>query len=79
MIDHIKPDKTLDCRGLHCPMPILKTKKALDGMKSGQILEILGTDPATENDLPAFARNTGHEYLSSKDDESFTRYYLKVK
>ena len=79
MIEHIKPDKTLDCQGLHCPMPILKTKKALDEMKSGQILEILGTDPATENDLPAFARNTGHEYLGSKDEDGFTRYFLKAK
>jgi tRNA 2-thiouridine synthesizing protein A len=74
MIDQIKPDKTLDCQGLHCPMPILKNE-----MKSGQILEILGTDPATENDLPAFARNTGHEYLGSKDEDGFTRYYLKAK
>jgi tRNA 2-thiouridine synthesizing protein A len=79
MVDNITPDKTLDCKGLACPMPILKTRKALDQMESGQILEILGDDPATENDLPAFARNVGHEYLGSKDEEGFTRYYLKVK
>ena len=48
-------------------------------MKSGQILEILGTDPATGNDLPAFASNTGHEYIGAKDEDGFTRYYLKVK
>ena len=79
MDEMITPDKTLDCKGLHCPMPILKTKKALSDMKSGQILEILGTDAGTENDLPAFARNTGHEYLGSKNGDGFTRYYLKVK
>ncbi len=79
MVENITPDKTLDCKGLSCPMPILKTKKALDGMNSGQILEILGTDPATANDLPAFASNTGHEYIGSKDDDGFTRYYLKAK
>ncbi len=79
MVENITPDKTLDCKGLNCPMPILKTKKALAEMKSGQILEILGTDPATEHDLPAFAKNTGHEYLGSKDDDGFTRYYLKAK
>jgi tRNA 2-thiouridine synthesizing protein A len=79
MVDNITPDKTLDCKGLACPMPILKTRKALDQMEPGQILEILGDDPATENDLPAFARNVGHEYLGSKDEEGFTRYYLKVK
>jgi tRNA 2-thiouridine synthesizing protein A len=48
-------------------------------MNSGQILEILGTDPATANDLPAFASNTGHEYIDLKDDDGFTRYYLKAK
>ena len=79
MVDNITPDKTLDCKGLACPMPILKTRKALDQMESGQILEILGDDPATKNDFPAFARNVGHEYLGSKDEEGFTRYYLKVK
>ena len=60
-------------------MPILKTKKALAEMKSGQILEILGTDPATMNDLPAFAKNTGHEYIGSKVEDGFIRYYLRVK
>jgi tRNA 2-thiouridine synthesizing protein A len=79
MVENIKPDKTLDCKGLNCPMPILKTKKALDGMNPGQILEILGTDPATANDLPAFASNTGHENIGTKDDDGFTRYYLKAK
>ncbi len=79
MIENITPDETLDCRGLGCPMPILKTKKAIGKMKSGQILEILGTDPGTKNDLPAFARRGGHEYLGEKDDEGFTRFYLKVK
>jgi tRNA 2-thiouridine synthesizing protein A len=74
MVENITPDKTLDCKGLNCPMPILKTKKALGEMKSGQILEILGTD-----DLPAFASNTGHEYIGAKDEDGFTRYYLKVK
>ena len=79
MIENITPDKILDCKGLNCPMPILKTKKTLDQMESGQILEILGTDPATENVLPAFASNAGHEYLGSKDEDGFTRYYLKAK
>ena len=79
MVENITPDKTLDCKGLNCPMPILKTKKALAEMKSGQILEILGTDPASGNDLPAFASNTGHEYIGAKDEDGFTSYYLKVK
>lgn len=79
MVDSITPDETLDCRGLSCPMPILKTKKAIGNMKSGQILEILGTDPGAKNDLPAFARKAGREYLGKKEDQGFTRCYLNVK
>lgn len=79
MVEEIKADETLDCRGLSCPMPILKTKKAVGKMKSGQILEILGTDPGTRNDLPSFAQKGGHEYLGEKQDEGFMRFYVKVK
>lgn len=79
MTDDIKPDETLDCRGLSCPMPVLKTKKAVGKMKSGQILELLSSDPGTKNDLPAFIERSGHEYLGDKDDQGFTRFYLKVK
>ena len=79
MVDDIKPDETLDCRGLSCPMPLLKTKKAVNNMKSGQIIEILGTDPGTKNDLPGFAKKAGHHYLGDKEDEGFTRFYIEVK
>ncbi|MBW1704363.1 MAG: sulfurtransferase TusA family protein [Deltaproteobacteria bacterium] len=79
MVDDITADETLDCRGLSCPMPLLKTKKAIGKMSSGQIIEILGTDPGTKNDLPGFANKAGHEYLGEKEDEGFTRFYLKVK
>ncbi len=79
MVEDIKPDETLDCRGLSCPMPVLKTKKTISKMESGQILEILSTDPGTKNDMPSFASRSGHEYLGEKDDEGFFRFYLKVK
>lgn len=79
MVEGITPDETLDCRGLSCPMPLLKTKKAVGKMTSGQIIEVLGTDPGTKNDLPNFANKAGHEYLGEKEDEGFIRFYLKVK
>ncbi|MFO7601303.1 MAG: sulfurtransferase TusA family protein [Candidatus Desulfacyla sp.] len=79
MATDITPDETLDCRGLSCPMPLLKTKKAVGKMTSGQIIEILGTDPGTKNDLPGFAKKAGHDYLGEKDDDGFTRFYIKVK
>jgi len=79
MVENITPNETLDCRGLSCPMPLLKTKKAIKDMKSGQILEVFSSDPGTKNDLPGFAKKAGHEYLGHKDDEGFARLYIKVK
>ncbi len=79
MVENITSDVTLDCNGLSCPMPILKAKKAIGKMQSGQVLEVLSTDKGTRNDLPAFARKGGHEYLGEKEDDGFIRFYLKVK
>ena len=63
--------KELDTRGLNCPLPILKAKKALADMHSGQVLKILATDPGSMSDFQAFARQTGNELVeqSSVDDE----------
>ena len=79
MVENITPDETLDCIGLSCPMPLLKTKKAIKGLKSGQIIEIISSDPGTKNDLPGFARKAGHEYLGEKAEEGSTKFYIKVK
>jgi len=79
MTDNITPDDTLDCSGLSCPMPLLKTKKHIGTMKSGQVLEIISTDPGTKNDLPAFARKAGHEFLGVKEEDGRALLYLRVK
>ncbi|MBU0515522.1 MAG: sulfurtransferase TusA family protein [Proteobacteria bacterium] len=71
------PDETLDARGLSCPMPLLKTKKQLAKMQSGQVLEVLGTDPGTKNDLPSFCKRSGDEYLGEAEDSGFFRMYIK--
>jgi tRNA 2-thiouridine synthesizing protein A len=55
--------KELDARGLHCPLPILKAKKALADMKSGQVLRVVATDPGSVRDFMAFARQTGNPLL----------------
>jgi tRNA 2-thiouridine synthesizing protein A len=74
----ITPDQTLDVRGISCPMPTLKTAKAIKGMTPGQILEVLGTDPGTKKDMPKLANKSGHEWLGFLDDaEGFYRFYLK--
>ncbi len=71
------PDEVLDARGLSCPMPILKTKKIMKKMKSGQILEIQGTDPGTRNDLPAFTSRSGDEYLGEEEHDGYISFFVK--
>ena len=57
-------DKEIDTRGLNCPLPILKAKKALSGMQSGQLLRVLATDAGSMRDFQAFARQTGNELVA---------------
>lgn len=63
--------KELDTRGLNCPLPILKAKKALAEMESGQLLKVIATDPGSTRDFQAFARQTGNELMaqSTQADE----------
>lgn len=57
----------LDARGLNCPLPILKAKKAITALESGQVLKIIATDPGSVKDFEAFAKQTGHELLESAE------------
>lgn len=73
-------ERSLDCKGLCCPLPILKTRKALDGMTIGQILKVVATDSAAKPDMLAFSNRTGHELLESKEkDDLFIFYIRKTK
>jgi tRNA 2-thiouridine synthesizing protein A len=72
-----KADQVLDARGMSCPMPILKTKKALKDMRPGQVLEIMGTDEGTRNDLPAFTSRSGDEYLGEEQRDGYISFYVK--
>lgn len=77
-LESITPDSVLDTRGLTCPMPLLKTKKTLKGMAPGQILEILGTDPGSKNDIPDFGNKGKNSFLGMMDvPEGHTRYFVK--
>ena len=60
-------DEELDATGLNCPLPILRAKKALNGMESGKVLRIIATDPGSVKDFEAFAKQTGNELLESKE------------
>jgi len=77
-IENIKADEVLDTRGLTCPMPLLKTKKSLKGMKTGTVLEIIGSDPGSKKDLPEFGNKQGNQFLGMVDDPAgYTRFFIK--
>ena len=61
-------DQELDATGLNCPLPILRAKKSLAGLNSGQVLRIVATDPGSVKDFEAFAKQTGNELLESKEE-----------
>ena len=72
-------DKDLDARGLNCPLPILRAKKALAEMQSSQVLRITATDPGSVKDFAAFAKQTGNELLSSTENNKEFEYFIKRK
>jgi len=72
-------DKELDARGLSCPLPILKTKKSLNEIASGQVLKVVATDPGSVKDFDAFANQTGHTLLSSTQQDKEFIFYMKKK
>ena len=70
-------DQTLDAKGLNCPLPILKAKKALKGMTAGQVLEIQATDPGSVADFAAFCSQTGNELLSQSSEGDVYTFEIK--
>ncbi len=70
-------DQILDAKGLNCPLPILRAKKALKTMSEGQKLKILATDPGSVKDFEAFCRTTGNELLESKQDGDVYEFLIK--
>lgn len=71
--------KDLDAKGLNCPLPILKTKKALAEMASGQILRVQATDPGSVRDFQAFAKQTGNELVQQDKDGDVFTFFMKRK
>jgi tRNA 2-thiouridine synthesizing protein A len=72
-------DKELDARGLNCPLPILRSKKTLNEMTSGQVLKIIATDPGSVKDFAAFAKQTGNELMSSAEAAGEYTFMIKKK
>ena len=72
-------DKEIDTRGLNCPLPILKAKKALADMESGQVLKVVATDAGSVRDFQAFAKQTGNQLLSCDESGLVFEFYFKRK
>ena len=73
----MEAQKEIDTRGLNCPLPILKAKKALAEMSSGQVLKVVATDPGSMRDFQAFARQTGNELVEQSAAANEFTHYLR--
>ena len=72
-------DRELDVQGLKCPLPILRTKKSLSEMETGQVLRVLATDPGAAKDFQAFARQTGNQLLSASETDQDFEFFFRRK
>ena len=73
----MKADQTLDCVGLYCPMPIVKTAEKIKQLKPGEILEVVADDKGIKRDMPAWCESTGHEFLGIEEDGSEIKVYVR--
>jgi tRNA 2-thiouridine synthesizing protein A len=71
------PDEVLDCTGMACPLPVVKTSQAIKKLGPGQVLELLATDPGVERDMQAWSRRTGNELLSISRDADVFRVLVR--
>lgn len=68
---------TVDTKGMACPMPIVKAKKALDGLQSGQVMEVLSTDKGSVNDFQAWVKQTQHELIRHEEENGVYKFYVR--
>ena len=73
----MKAEQTLDCVGLYCPMPIVKTADMIKKMKQGEVLEVVADDKGIKQDMPAWCKATGHEFLGVEEKGGEIRVYVK--
>jgi tRNA 2-thiouridine synthesizing protein A len=73
----VKADQVLDAKGLSCPLPILKTKKAVEALSKGQVLKVETTDPGSKNDMASWAKRTGNEILKVEEGAGSFTFFIK--
>ena len=72
-----KADRTLDAIGFFCPEPVLKTRREMDQMKVGEVLEVMADDPGSNEDIPRWAKRAGQEFLSMRQEDHHCRFLVK--
>ncbi len=77
MAADVNVDQILDAKGLSCPLPILKTKKAVESLSKDQILKVETTDPGSKNDMASWAKRTGNEILKMEEGSGMFTFYIK--
>jgi len=70
-------DQRLDCKGLNCPLPVIKTKKVIETMAVGQVLEMVATDKGSKADMVAWSKSTGHELIETKEEPGLFMFYVR--
>jgi len=70
-------DETLDCRGLSCPMPILKLAKGIKEIEKGQVLEVLSTDPGSKEDIPKWCKKSKNELIGIAEENGVYKFYIR--
>lgn len=70
-------DQVLDCKGLNCPLPVIKTKKAIETMTVGQVLQMVATDPGSKPDMVAWSKSTGHELLETREEGGLYTFFIR--
>ena len=73
----MKADESLDCVGLYCPMPIVKTAEKIKQLREGEVLEVVADDKGIKQDMPAWCKATGHEFVGMEEEGGEIRVYVK--
>lgn len=79
MVSDIGFDQLLDAKGLSCPLPVLKTNKAVEKLSHGQVLKVETTDPGSKNDMAAWAKRTGNLIVKQEEDDGIIVFYIKKR
>ncbi|WP_044640163.1 sulfurtransferase TusA family protein [Risungbinella massiliensis] len=73
----MKIDKVLDAKGLSCPLPVVRSKKAMDTLATGEILELHTTDQGAKNDIPAWATTAGHKVIKQVEEDGIDKFWIQ--